>query len=1019
MSEQYISKLTFNPKASVRLEYGSDTYVGNIGFDDSIKNNGLIGFDFTLAEGKGASSCRIDVWDEDRALANILFKYVDDLGGLTPVVSNEAGEGIAGGGGSGSGNQCWLIPASGAVYSLHQDAPGGRTDHKGVDISSTGGTGRGGVVFATRDGEVIINAFEEGKAGWYVQLDHGDGYQTQYLHLHSQSPLKVGAKVVAGDPLGYEGSTGGSDGTHLHFSIIKDGKKINPGEIIPVLNEKDAQVKALDKYCVKGAGVDLDENGVNSDGTLNLSKDQSVNLLIQTALDEGVTDKAHIANILGQAQHESDNFRTSQEYDDGSAYEGRSNLGNTQAGDGKRFKGRGYIQITGRDNYKKFSKILGLDLISNPEIAEQPKVAALIAVIGMRDGVFTTRSLSDYGSDGNFDHVGARQIVNGNDRASYIAGLALDWYDKLDGLLDGKTAGEGTNISGLSNIGSGGGSGGSGSPNGGQITIDCFLDDSNNKTPRKVTYTFIHTGVDYSEDGRQVTIYGQSVAFKLAQKLINTSYQDVTLQQIFADFASRTNSDLEMADDGVLYDYFPINGTSAWKSLVEEAERRGLLVTAVNNKIKVQTLEEKKKEVEDDVIGDTQDSTEEVEEDTEGTDTPENTKDEPIDDFANTNKIYVIRNGYNSGLDVKFSHQAESHNGGGSSSTNPSNTTMDGEAKTEFDMLLGAIKETAEGALKGIDNPIYLEGTNIPALKPIYKDQEVVVEEDEADEETEEEDEEPTTTKPTKANTDKRDAVVEKYNTFVWITGSDDENSLGNPLWNVQIYVDGVLQETLRTVSGQVGTQDLDRNTRGNLSPSPDGEYRLQTFPGIPLPAGNPNPQLGGVWLPYFPKFPTNRSGLGFHVDPGWGGAKDGTAGCHAFRTLSEYNVLLDYVIKHKIDTLVIDRDGNPNFTGDVNKGDAQATDAQNRDAKNRIAGITLDTSLPVDEGLLLLSPSDMLVTQGFGVDKFRTRIKRNVKDVDYLDRFWIIQSISHSFGSGGYITSINAKSPFKSKLSL
>ncbi len=59
----------------------------------------------------------------------------------------------------------------------------------------------------------------------------------------------------------------------------------------------------------------------------------------------------------------------------GSDYEGRKNLGNTQPGDGVRFKGIGLIQITGRANYEKASKALGQDFINHPELLEQPEWA--------------------------------------------------------------------------------------------------------------------------------------------------------------------------------------------------------------------------------------------------------------------------------------------------------------------------------------------------------------------------------------------------------------------------------------------------------------------------------------------------------------------------------------------------------------------------------------------------------------------------------------------------------------------
>ena len=68
------------------------------------------------------------------------------------------------------------------------------------------------------------------------------------------------------------------------------------------------------------------------------------------------------------------------EFASGEAYEGRQNLGNTQPGDGPRYKGRGYIQLTGRANYAYFGKKLGLDLVGNPDLALRADVAARIVV---------------------------------------------------------------------------------------------------------------------------------------------------------------------------------------------------------------------------------------------------------------------------------------------------------------------------------------------------------------------------------------------------------------------------------------------------------------------------------------------------------------------------------------------------------------------------------------------------------------------------------------------------------------
>lgn len=82
------------------------------------------------------------------------------------------------------------------------------------------------------------------------------------------------------------------------------------------------------------------------------------------------------AAFLAQIAHESGSLKYVEEIASGEAYEGRKDLGNTQPGDGKRFKGRGLIQVTGRANYQACGAALGLDLIASPELLKEPVNAA-------------------------------------------------------------------------------------------------------------------------------------------------------------------------------------------------------------------------------------------------------------------------------------------------------------------------------------------------------------------------------------------------------------------------------------------------------------------------------------------------------------------------------------------------------------------------------------------------------------------------------------------------------------------
>jgi putative chitinase len=109
-------------------------------------------------------------------------------------------------------------------------------------------------------------------------------------------------------------------------------------------------------------------------------------------------------------------------------------VGNTQPGDGYLFRGRGYVQITGRDNYARIGRLLGMGdgLVNDPEKALDPEVAYRVFAEGMRGGWFTGYKLRYFVVPGQEpDFVHARRVVNGLDCAEEIAATAVQYVGML------------------------------------------------------------------------------------------------------------------------------------------------------------------------------------------------------------------------------------------------------------------------------------------------------------------------------------------------------------------------------------------------------------------------------------------------------------------------------------------------------------------------------------------------------------------------------------------------------------
>jgi len=102
-------------------------------------------------------------------------------------------------------------------------------------------------------------------------------------------------------------------------------------------------------------------------------------VLASTLAQYAINTDLRVAHFVAQTCHEVAGYRTTEEFADGSAYEGRADLGNTQPGDGPRFKGRGLLQLTGRANYRTMGQTLGLPLEQHPEQAGDPVISLRIA----------------------------------------------------------------------------------------------------------------------------------------------------------------------------------------------------------------------------------------------------------------------------------------------------------------------------------------------------------------------------------------------------------------------------------------------------------------------------------------------------------------------------------------------------------------------------------------------------------------------------------------------------------------
>ena len=156
----------------------------------------------------------------------------------------------------------------------------------------------------------------------------------------------------------------------------------------------------------------------------------------------GAKDDRWLAYLLATAHHETDRtLKPIREYG-GTAYFTRRydpppagsnpkvarDLGNVRPGDGAKYCGRGFVQLTGRRNYSDWAKRLGADLVDNPALAMDLDIATRVLIEGSLLGTFTGKKLANYLHDDVSDWRNARRVINGTDKADLIKGYALKYY---------------------------------------------------------------------------------------------------------------------------------------------------------------------------------------------------------------------------------------------------------------------------------------------------------------------------------------------------------------------------------------------------------------------------------------------------------------------------------------------------------------------------------------------------------------------------------------------------------------
>lgn len=212
-------------------------------------------------------------------------------------------------------------------------------------------------------------------------IDKNERVQTKLVESARKAAGPAGLSVARAQPTSAPKNTAAKSWTERLSSFIGSTVK-NVTDYVSALPEKLASLAGSVGGAISSFGSGVAET--IGDITTAVSSGGGAADMEQAIERAGIKDPVIKAQIMAQAAHESMNFKTTTEIGNENyfrRYDGRRDLGNVQPGDGPRYRGRGFIQTTGRANYAEVSKALGVDFVNNPELLAKPEYAAASAMV--------------------------------------------------------------------------------------------------------------------------------------------------------------------------------------------------------------------------------------------------------------------------------------------------------------------------------------------------------------------------------------------------------------------------------------------------------------------------------------------------------------------------------------------------------------------------------------------------------------------------------------------------------------